>query len=93
LARSQSHHDLFQVLVKLIQAWDILSRLLDRIHYHGMYEILDYDATLELVDPRGERAIFQRREVIRFLHENVVAIHDHAWGNDELFASTVANRG
>jgi len=51
-----------------------------------MYEILDYDATLEIADPRGEKAMFRRREVIRFLQDNVVAIHDHAWGDGELFA-------
>jgi hypothetical protein len=51
-----------------------------------MYEILDYDSTLEILDPKGEKATLTRREVIRFLQNNVVAIHDHAWGDGEIFA-------
>lgn len=78
--------DLIKVLEKLLDTWKVFSRLWDRIHYHGMYEILDYDATLELVDPKGETAIFIRRQVVRFLQNNVVAIHDYAWGDGELFA-------
>ena len=35
---------------------------------------------------KGEKAILTRREVVRFLQDNVVAIHDHAWGDGELFA-------
>lgn len=46
-----------------------------------MYEILDYDSTLDILDPNGETAILIRREVIRFLQNNVVAIHDHYWGS------------
>jgi len=75
-----------QVLLKFLKAWNDISRLWDKIHYHGMYEILDYDSTLEIADPKGEKAILTRREVVRFLQDNVVAIHDHAWGDGELFA-------
>jgi hypothetical protein len=51
-----------------------------------MYEILDYDSTLELVDPRGETAIFKRRERVRFLHNNIIAFEDYAWGDGKIFA-------
>jgi hypothetical protein len=76
----------FQTLTKLLEAWEVLSHLWDKIHYHGLYEILDYDATLEIIDPKGEKAVITRREVVRFLQDNVVAIHDHAWGDGQLFA-------
>lgn len=75
-----------QALAKVLDAWNILSHLWDKFHYHGMYEILDYDSTLEIVDPKGEKAVLTRREVVRFLQDNVVAIHDHAWGDGKLFA-------
>jgi hypothetical protein len=64
----------------------LAGRLWARAHYRGMYAILDYDSALELLDGRGEKAIITRRQVIRFLQDNVVAIHDHAWGDGELFA-------
>ena len=74
------------VLERLIEAWDVLSRLLDKIRYRGLYEILDCDATFEILDPVGKKAVLTRREVVCFLQDNVVAIHDHAWGDGELFA-------
>jgi len=78
--------DLIKTLEKLLDSWDVLSQWWDRVHYHGMYEILDYDSTLEFVDSKGKTAILTRREVIRFLQDDVVAIRDYAWGDGELFA-------
>ena len=57
-----------------------------RSQYHGMYEILDYGSTLEIVDARGDTAGLRRREVSRFLQDNGVSIHDHAWGDGEISA-------
>jgi len=78
--------DLPRLLVEIFDVSDVLKGFWVRKTYHGMYEVLDYDAALEIADPRGEKAILIRREVIRFLQDNVVAIHDHAWGDGELFA-------
>lgn len=54
LARSLYRQDSVPVRVKLLDVWGILSRPHDKVHYDGMYEILDYDATLGLVDLQGE---------------------------------------
>jgi len=78
--------DPVQFATNFLRTWDSLSRLWDKAHYHGMYEILDYDSTLEILDPNGGKAILTRREAIRFLQNNVVAIHDHAWGDGDIFA-------
>ena len=64
---------------------DALRRLRDKIGYHGMYEILVHDSTLELADIKGKKATITRHEKVRFLQDNVIAIHDHAWGDGELF--------
>lgn len=71
----------------LLDACDVLSRWWDERRYRGMYEILDYRSTLELLEPNGGEARLTRREVIRFLQDNVVGIHDHAWGDGQIFAS------
>ena len=78
--------DPIQILARLLDAWDIVSRWQEQRRYRGLYEILDYDATLEIVDTLGKEAVLTRRETIRFLQDNVVAIHDHAWGDGEIFA-------
>jgi hypothetical protein len=58
-----------------------------------MYEILEYDSTLELVDPKGETAIFKRRERVKFLQDNVIAFQDRAWGDGEIFADYKCSPG
>jgi hypothetical protein len=77
---------LVTVLRNVIDVWEFMDQLREKVGYHGMYEILEYDATLEIMNPKGEAASLTRHEVIRFLQDNVVALHDHAWGDGELFA-------
>jgi hypothetical protein len=50
-----------------------------------MYEILRYQVTLTLLDVEGKQAILERREKVRFLQDNVIALYDHAWGDGQLF--------
>jgi hypothetical protein len=73
------------VLRNAFDGWELVGQLRDKIGYHGMYEVLEYDATLEIMDAKGEAASLTRHEVIRLLQDNVVALHDHAWGDGELF--------
>jgi hypothetical protein len=32
----------------------------------GMYEVLEYESTLELKDRKGKRAVFRKREKVRY---------------------------
>ena len=67
--------DMRNIVHKLVQGWS----------YRGMYEVLEYEATLELADPGGERATFKKREKVRYLQDNIVACLDQAWGDGEIF--------
>ena len=53
----------------------------------GMYEILEYETTLDLADPKGHKAIFHKRQKVRFLQDNILAFQDYAWGDGEVFTS------
>ena len=76
---------------------DWIAALLDLVHslsrvwthgrQEGMYEILDYDTTLELLDPQGERAIFYKRQRVKFLQDNILAFQDYIWGEGDIFAA------
>lgn len=52
----------------------------------GLFEILDYDSTLELKDIRGRRAVFHRRMKVHFLQDHTIAFQDHAWGDGKVLA-------
>jgi len=50
----------------------------------GLYEVLEYDGTLELLDKRGERARIRKREKVRFVQSQTMAYQDQAWGDGEI---------
>ena len=49
-----------------------------------MYEVLEYESTLELKDKHGEFAVFRKREKVRYLQNNIMAFQDQAWGDGEI---------
>ena len=53
---------------------------IQKLRKPGMYEVLDYESTLEIMDPRGMVAKFQKSERVCFLQDNVIAIQDQLWG-------------
>jgi hypothetical protein len=52
------------------------------VHGQGMYEVLEYDSGLKLVDASGNTAIFKRQQKIKFLQDHIIAFQDHVWGDD-----------
>lgn len=70
-----------RVYALIVDEPELLGRLLPEGLGGSPYEILEYDASLILVDPQGSEAVFRRTQQIRFLHEGVAAILDHLWGD------------
>jgi len=64
---------------------DLYQRLHKLWHRESdMYEILDYTATLELLDIKGESSIFRKHQKIRFLQNNIIAFEDYVWGDGNM---------
>lgn len=51
------------------------------------YEVVEYDSTLELKDPKGQEAVYRKRQRVRFLVDDVVAFRDVFWGEGNLASS------
>lgn len=77
----------------LFDLYRILHRWVAKHRHEGMYEILDYDSTLDLIDPRGETAIFKRRQRVKFLQDYIIAFQDYAWGEGVIFANYKCSPG
>lgn len=69
----------------LWQGWELLQRIAAE-RASGLYEVLDFEHTLELCDKKGKRAIFHKRETVRLLQDYVSAYVDYAWGRGDIFA-------
>src|SRR5437870_8169874 len=53
----------------------------------GLYEVKDYRGVLDVLDARGRRTIYSKKERIRFLRDNVGSFYDYGWGTGQPFAS------
>jgi hypothetical protein len=66
------------------ELWRIGRKLMRGLSNEGVYEVLEYDSTLELKDRHGESAIFRKREKVRYLQDYIIAYQDQAWGDGEI---------
>ncbi len=91
----QSSGRLVRVIVALLGSdfidvlgvlWRLGRRILSLKTHEGMYEVLEYESRLELLDAKGEKAILHKRERVRFLQDNIIACQDQAWGDGDIFA-------
>jgi hypothetical protein len=76
----------FQKIEVLLDLYQTLRQWLPGQRFGGMYEILEYDSTLELLDDKGETAIFRKLQRVKFLQDNIIAFQDYAWGEGDIFA-------
>jgi hypothetical protein len=66
------------ILVELLQqSFNLMAQSPSR----GMYEVLEYESVLELLDLKGERARFRKRQKVRYLQDGIIAYQDQAWGD------------
>ena len=71
----------------------ILGQFRKRQSAYGPCEVLEYDAILELPDPKGRLALFKKRLRVKFLQDYVIAFQDHAWGDGDLLADYSCSPG
>ena len=69
------------------KAWKIIQKVMQSRSHAGMYEVLEYESTLELQDRGGKKATFKKREKVRYLQDNVIAYQDQAWGDGEILVN------
>lgn len=79
------HVDLFIELYHAIRRWWRPTT--------DIYEILHYEATIELLDDEGEKAFFTKHQQVRFLQDHVIAFEDYVWGDGDVFADYKCSPG
>jgi hypothetical protein len=71
----------------LANAWKYGFRIFRGLSHEGMFEVLEYESTLELLDCNGKKARFEKRKLVRYLQDNIIAYQDHAWGDGKILQS------
>ena len=64
------------------KSWQFARQILSP-NRQGLYEVLEYESTLELLDRKGKKATFKKRQKVRYLQDNIIAYMDQAWGDGE----------
>lgn len=77
----------------IMEAWKLGHKILRGLANEGMYEVLEYDSTLELQNISGKKAIFTKRKKVRYLQNDIIAFQDYGWGDGEQFADYQASPG
>ena len=67
--------------------WKITKNMVQGLAVKGLYEVLEYESTLELKDRGGKKATFKKREKVRYLQDNIIAYQDQAWGDGEILVN------
>lgn len=80
-------------LTNLLDLYAALHHWLQRHRQTGIYEILEYDSTLELLDSRGHKAVFKKQQRVKFLQDYINTFQDYAWGDGEIFAEYKCSPG
>jgi hypothetical protein len=97
----QHQYPLLEIIQVLIKA-DVATLVVKFIMPHlprllrplrGIYEVLEYETKLELLDAEGKFALYTKRQKVQFLQDNVIAFQDQAWGDGEIFADYKCSPG
>jgi len=73
--------------------WGFGKDALRKVIADGMYEVLDYESTLEILDRKGTKATFSKTKMVRYLQDNIIAFQDHAWGDGDILLNYRTSRG
>lgn len=68
----------------ITEVWRFVRKAWEDLTEVGMYEVLHHEATLELKDKQGNRAVLTKRQKVRYLQNHIIAYQDQAWGDGEI---------
>ena len=75
------------------ELWRLGRKVMRGLSNEGMYEVLDYESTLELHDRKGKKATFKKRKKVKYLQDNIIAYQDYGWGDGEILLNYCTSRG
>lgn len=75
------------------EVWKLGQQIMRGFSSEGMYEVLEYETTLEIHDKKGNKATVSKRQKVRYLQDNILAYQDQAWGDGEILVDYKCSPG
>jgi hypothetical protein len=63
------------------ELWKLSRSLWRGMADEGMYEVPEHESRLEILDKKGRRARFLKRQKVKYLQNNIIAYQDQAWAD------------
>jgi hypothetical protein len=73
--------------------WRLGRKILRGLASEGVYEVLDYECTIELQNKEGTKAHVHKREKIKYLQDYITSFQDQAWGNGDFLINYKCSPG
>ncbi len=67
----------------IAELYKLIRKLWQGMADEGMYEVLEHESILELLDRQGKRARFEKRQKVRYLQNNIIAYQDQGWSDGQ----------
>jgi len=67
----------------IAELYKLARKLWSGLANEGIYEVLEHESTLELLDRQGKRARFRKRQKVRYLQNNIIAYQDQGWSDGD----------
>ena len=58
------------------ELWKYGRKVMRGFSNEGMYEVLEYESTLELIDQEGKKVTFKKGVKVHYLQDNVIVYQD-----------------
>jgi hypothetical protein len=69
------------------ELWKVGKKVMRGMANEGVYEVLDYETTLELHDSKGRKATLKKCQKVRYLQNHIIAYQDQAWGDGKILVN------
>ena len=80
-------------LALVASGWKTIKKLTRGLANEGMYQVLEHEVTVELLDKKGKKAHVQKRQRMKYQQNNILAYQDQAWGDGEILLDYQCNPG
>ena len=68
--------------------WELGKQAFNRLAARGIYQVLEHESTLELLDIKGKKATFHKRQKARYLQGNILAYQDQALDDGKILSAS-----
>jgi hypothetical protein len=75
------------------QLWQSMKRIQRGVINTGLYEVLEYETNLEILDRKGKKARVHKRQKVKYLQDNIIAYQDQAWGDGNILLNYQCSPG